>query len=569
MALTQTVTIINNSGKIISTGKHLAGLFKEAKASYQDKKAAIKADREVLKRAQTFDTSRDLPPEAFDRRYSHDDGRSVASSRRSHRSGRSQSSHRYHDRDVEYYPRSRPALTENNLKTHSEVSSVTPSRAPPTAYRAPYAETAPRDMALSRPVLQHYTTAPTCSESLADSATIRDSAIPRTMSSPILTRGRKEKEIDMDLAYGNIPPDLQDRTDLDPIYKEKEAKSLIARVEGLLDEAKCVHHSATSTIAHLQGNPEAAAAVALTLAELSTLLKQMSPAFLSVIKGGSPAVFALLASPQFLIAAGATVGLTVVMFGGWKIVKQIKDAQAQRQAAIANAVAFEAQPVPQLAPQLAPQPIEYGYDQYDPYAQPREGSVGYDEAYVLDPRLDEELSSIESWRRGIASHGEDDIADTELISPEAARSIRGDPDTRTERSFRTQRSSKTHRSSRTERTERTERSDRSDRSERSHHSHRSHRSARESEIPERKSSIARSERDDESIASSHRSHRSSKSKRSERASTLAIEDGSRQKEDEAIETVLRPKKNNMLKTLFKKKEKEHRDRDERVSALVF
>ncbi|GJC79946.1 hypothetical protein ColLi_02784 [Colletotrichum liriopes] len=553
MALTQTVTIINNSGKIISTGKHLAGIFKEAKASYQEKKAAIKADREVLKRAQTFDTSRDLPPETFDRRYSHDDGRSVASSRRSHRSRRSQSSHRYHDRDVEYYPRR--ALTENNLKTHSEVSSVTPSRAPPpTAYRTPYAETAPRDMVMSRPTLHHYTTAPTCSESLADSATIRGSMVPRTMSAPMMAKGRKEKEIDMDLAYGNIPPDLQDRTDLDPMTKEKEAKTLVARVEGLLDEAKCMHHSATATIAHLQGNPDAAAAVALTLAELSTLLKQMSPAFLSVIKGGSPAVFALLASPQFLIAAGASIGLTVVMFGGWKIVKQIKDAQAQRQAAIANAIAFEAQP--------APQPIEYDYppEQYDPYTQPREGSVAYDEAYVLDPRLDEELSSIESWRRGIAPFGEDDSADMELISPEAARSMRGDPDTRTERSFRTQRSSKTHRSSRTERTERTEKS---------HHSSRSHRSTHESEAPERKSSVARSERDAESVASSQRSHRSSKSKRSERASTLAIEDGSRQKEDEAIEAVLRPKKNNMLKSLFKKKEKEHRDREERVSALVF
>ncbi|KAI3542374.1 hypothetical protein CABS01_15206 [Colletotrichum abscissum] len=569
MALTQTVTIINNSGKIISTGKHLAGIFKEAKASYQEKKAAIKADREVLKRAQTFDTSRDLPPEAFDRRYSHDDGRSVASSRRSHRSRRSQSSHR----DVEYYPRSRPALTENNLKTHSEVSSFTPSRAPPSAYRAPYAETAPRDVALSRPTLPHYTTAPSCSDSLADSATIRGSMVPRTMSAPVIPKGRKEKEIDMDLAYGNIPPDLKDRTDLDPLTKEKEAKTLISRVEGLLDEAKCAHHSATATIAHLQGNPDAAAAVALTLAELSTLLKQMSPAFLSVIKGGSPAVFALLASPQFLIAAGASIGLTVVMFGGWKIVKQIKDAQAQKQAAIANAMAFEAQP--------APQAIEYAqhdqydqYDQYDPYQQPREGSVregsvregsvAYDEAYVLDPRLDEELSSIESWRRGIAPAGDDESVDMELISPEAARSMLGD-DTRTERSFRTQRSSKTHRSSRTERTER---------SERSHHSSRSHRSIRESEVPERKSSVARSEaarseRDAESVASSHRSHRSSASKRSTRAPTLAIEDGSRQKEDEAIEAVLRPKKNNMLKSLFKKKEKEHRDRDERVSALVF
>ncbi|KAL0943084.1 uncharacterized protein CTRU02_200970 [Colletotrichum truncatum] len=567
MALTQTVTIINNSGKIISTGKQLAGIFKEAKASYQEKKASIKADRE-LKRAQTFDTSRDLPPEAFERRYSYDDGHSVASSRRSHRSRQSH----YPDREQEYYPRSRPALTENNLKTHSEVSSVTPSRAPPVVYRSPYAETAPRDMALSRPTMQHYTTVPTCSDSLADSATLRGSNIPRTMSSPVVptVAAKKKKEIDMDLAYGNIPPDLQDRHDLDP--KEDQARTLVARVEGLLEEAKCVQHSATATIAHLQGNPDAAAAVALTLAELSTLLKGMSPAFLSVIKGGSPAVFALLASPQFLIAAGATLGMTVVMFGGWKIVKQIKEAKAQREAIMANAIAMEAQP--------APQPIEYAYDhydQYDPYMQqqPREGSVGYDEAVVLDERLEEELSSIETWRRGIAPMGEDESVDMELISPEAARSIRGDPDTRTERSFRTTRSSKTHRSSRTER---------SHHSSHSHKSHRSSASVRESEAPERRSTVSRSERGDsrsergdsrsergdaESIASSHRSHRSSASKRTGRVSMLTIEDARSEKDDEVIELATRPKKNNMLKSLFKKKEKEHKDREERVSALVF
>ncbi|KAF9880520.1 hypothetical protein CkaCkLH20_01562 [Colletotrichum karsti] len=546
-ALTQTVTIINNSGKIISTGKQLAGIFKEAKAHYQDKKASIRADRE-LKRAQTFDTSRDLPPEAFERRLSYDDGQSVASSRRSYRSRRS------HYPDQEYYPPARPALTENNLKTHSEVSSVTPSRAPPAVYRSPYAETAPRDMAMSRPTMHHYTTAPPCSDSLADSATIRGANIPRTMSSPAVpTGGKKKKEIDMDLAYGNIPPDLAERTDLDP--KEDQAKSLISRVEGLLEEAHCIQHTATATIAHLQKNPDAAAAVALTLAELSTLLKGMSPAFLSVIKGGSPAVFALLASPQFLIAAGATLGMTVVMFGGWKIVQQIKDAKAQREAIMANAIAMEAQPAP------LPPPTEYAYEQYDPYAQPREGSVVYEEAVVLDERLEEELSSIESWRRGIAPMGEDESVDMELISPEAARSIRGDPDTRSERSFRTTRTAKTHRSSRTER---------SHHSTQSHRSHRSSASMRESEIPERKSSIARSERGDaESVASSHRSHRSSASKRTGRVSMLTIEEGKSVKDDEIIELASRPKKNNMLRSLFKKKEKEHRERDERVSALVF
>ncbi|KAI0105023.1 hypothetical protein GGR51DRAFT_520606 [Nemania sp. FL0031] len=533
------VTIVNSSGKIISNGKHLLSAFKEAKAAYDEKKAAVRAERAV-RRAQTYDVpvAQHYQPEPnyhYEHRSAHDDGVSQTSSRRSHRSKHSRASrHRSASQ-------SRPALTEGNLRTHSEVSAVVPSR-PPVAYRSPYAETASRDMAMSRPALARAPTMPVTTDVMAP----MPMEMQRSRSVPSLQDAGK-KEIDMNLAYGSIPPDLADRVDLDPVYKsiekEHKARTLMEKIEDLLAEAQCLHHTATHIIEHLQARPEAAAAVALTLAELSTLLGKMSPAFLGVIKGGSPAIFALLASPQFLIAAGLTVGVTVVMFGGWKIIKRIKEAQ-EAEITRMPPVAFEANPAP-MAPMAQPG--------NPPYPE-SEGSQGFDEALVVE----EELSTIESWRRGITPFGEDEAADLELISPEADRAIRSQYGGDDARSIRTSRTHKTSKSSK------------------SHKSHKSHRSRAhdDSDIPERKSSRRHDgARDDVSESGSHRSHRSHRSHKSEKTerssktkrSVKTIEDGSRDKAN-SIEVVIRPKKekDNMLKTLFKKKKKE----DEKRSTSV-
>ncbi|KAI1429715.1 hypothetical protein F5Y12DRAFT_332147 [Xylaria sp. FL1777] len=552
------VTIVNSSGKIISNGKHLVAAFKEAKAAYEEKKAAVRAERAV-RRSQTYDVPvvpRYEPEPNYDYEYGHgsrhpnDDGVSQTSSRRSHRSKYSRTSrHRSASQ-------SRPALTEGNLRTHSEVSSVTPSR-PPVAYRSPYAETAPRDMALSRPTLVRAPTVPNPPTEVMAPMPMGNTYMQRSVSDPALPEtGKKKKEIDMNLAYGSIPPDLADRVDLDPAYraveKEHMARSLMEKIEDLLVEAQCLHHTATHIIEHLQGKPEAAAAVALTLAELSALLGKMSPSFLAVIKGGSPAIFALLASPQFLIAAGLTVGVTVVMFGGWKIIKRIKEAKEAETAALMQPMAFEAQPS-----QPVQQPVQPPY----PESEVSQGfDDGFDEALVVE----EELSTIETWRRGITPFGEDESADLELISPEADRAIRsqyGGDDARTERSVRT---SRTHRTSK------------------SHKSHKSHRSRAhdDSDIPERKSSRSHDKGNDDASESgshrshrshhshrSHTSHRSEKTERSSRSKLKAIEDGSRDQEN-TIETVLRPKKDNMLKSLFKKKKRKEEEEQERSGSLL-
>ncbi|KAM0558050.1 hypothetical protein ACHAPJ_005217 [Fusarium lateritium] len=511
MALEQTITIVNNSGKIIKTGKQLFSIFKEAQGTYKEKKAQIKAEQ-GLQRSQSFDV-RELPPR--EAKYVEDhsryyppragDQRSEAGSQRSRRS-RSVTS------------QSRHALTLDNLKTHSEVSSMAPSKAPTRSYRNPYAKTIPMDLALaSRGDLAEM-------RSMAPSAYGAGPMVPRNRSTGELIQMRPRKEIDMDLAYGNVPPDLKDRTDLDPQYvDEKQAMGLAHRVEGLLTEAKCIHHSATHTMTELQKNPDTAAAVALTLAELSKLVKKSSPAFLTLLKSGSPAVFSLLSSPQFLIGTSIAAGVTVICFGGWKIFQRVKEAQAAREA-----LAYEGVPMDRPAPMRTQS--EYG-PEYGP---------GVDEALIID----DDLSSIETWRRGIVPCGEAESVDMELITPLADRDTRSrygdDFDTKSRRSTRT---SKTHES---------HRSHRSHRTDDSHRSHRSHRSRRDEDD-------RRSRRDDyaESIADSERSHRSSKSKRSERTETRSIDSRSSRRDDD-LQVAIRPKSNrnnsNMLKALFKNKE---------------
>lgn len=48
------------------------------------------------------------------------------------------------------------------------------------------------------------------------------------------------------------------------------------------------------------------------------------------MKSSFPVIIALLASPQFAIAAGVGVGVTIIAFGGYKIIKKIKARDERR-----------------------------------------------------------------------------------------------------------------------------------------------------------------------------------------------------------------------------------------------
>lgn len=185
----------------------------------------------------------------------------------------------------------------------------------------------------------------------------------------------------MDLAYGDAHPAALSRYNPpEPnVDDQKRLDGLVNRAQWLLEEAHCVQHSATATIAHLQKNPDAMAAVALTLAEISNLASKMAPAALSAFKSAAPTVFALLSSPQFLIAAGVGLGVTVVMFGGYKIIKRIQSGNEKT-----------------------------------------EQSTGMDDMMELNM---ESLSRVEMWRRGVADVEAVSVGtsvDGEFITPRAA-----------------------------------------------------------------------------------------------------------------------------------------------------
>ena len=354
-ALGQTIQVVDRSGKVVSTvsiphdsllgwlmfsfqSKHLVNVFKEAKSAYRERKAEIVAGREVI--AEEKRTRRALQTLRID------EVRSSTSSRDS-RADKSRSR--------------RPA----GDRQHSSSS-----------LRSPTHSIYPSSNHQFEQDLQLIPTESACRE-LPRRHTTRDGEIEMRSHPPTPTRSMTSPgPIDMDLAYGDIPPPLEIARTGD----EAELRGLVGKVKTILDEADCLQYSVTAIIASLQKNPEAMAAVALTLAEISNIAKKMAPGVLTAMKGSAPAVFALLMSPQFMIAAGVGVGVTIVAFGGYKIIKKIKAKNASEDS-------------------------------------------GMDEMLAFGGHVDR----IEGWRRGIAEAELESLGtsvDEELISPHAATQSR-------------------------------------------------------------------------------------------------------------------------------------------------
>ncbi|KAL8728905.1 MAG: hypothetical protein Q9181_005182 [Wetmoreana brouardii] len=328
-ALGQTIAVVDRSGKVVSTSKHLINVFKEAKAAYRERKAEIVAGRQY--ELEEKQARRALKAHAID------DDRSSRASRESSRRKSSRPrplTHRYYSDSV----------------ASSEVRSK-PSPTSPLRFEADGMSTPSSPRALTR---RH--------TDRGDAP--KSPSVSRSMTSPCT--------IDMDLAYGDIPPPLEvARAD-----EEVELKGLVNKVKMMLEEAECLQYSATAIIASLQKNPDAMAAVALTLAEISNIASKMAPGALMALKSSSPAVFALLASPQFMIAAGVGIGVTVVALGGYKIIKKIK-------------------------------------------AKHAEDDPGMDELLEIGG----DVSRIDSWRHGIAEVQAESVGtsvDGEFITPQAA-----------------------------------------------------------------------------------------------------------------------------------------------------
>lgn len=365
----------------------------------------------------------------------------------------------------------------------------------------------------------------------------------------LIHQRKKSKEIDMNLAYGNIPPDLASREDLDPANEEATAQMLVRKIEGLLDEAHCAQHSAGAIIKHLQEKPDAAAAVALTLAELSSVATKMSPAVLALFKSGSPAVFALLASPQFLIGTGIALGITVVMFGGWKIVQRAKAAHMAREA-----LTYQTEPA------ARPMPVR-AQTEYNPRA-PSEYHPEYDEALVVDEDFDDELSTIESWRRGIVPTWEEETADIELITPEAKDALyaKKDHDQGYYDDLRSRRNAKMAKPSKPSKPSKMK-GDSKDKAVPQKEKDRMREKEKEKEKRPSRGSAASVI--SSSSTTSHRKSSSSSKKKDKSDSKSVIDDGHSSRGDDDL--LLRPRTqrpgHNMLKTLFKNKKERKEEED--------
>ncbi|KAJ5168852.1 uncharacterized protein N7482_004446 [Penicillium canariense] len=332
--LGQTIAVIDKSGKVVSTSKHLFGVFSQAKAAYKERKSHFSSERNAKIAEQQA-----LQALAT---YQIDDSPSIGS-RRSHRS-----KSRHHTSRSQH-PHRPPSRYEQDL--HSATGR-------PESYYG-------------------------SGEGLPRRHTHHALSV-REPTRPVTARSKSDAHIDMDLAYGDAHPTALSRySPPEPgVDDQKQLDGLVSRAQWLLEEAHCVQHSATATISHLQKNPDAMAAVALTLAEISNLASKMGPAALSAFKSAAPTVFALLACPQFLIAAGVGLGVTIVMFGGYKIIKKIQSGNT--------------------------------------------AEVEVEESTEMDDMMElnmESESRVEMWRRGVADVEAESVGtsvDGEFITPRAA-----------------------------------------------------------------------------------------------------------------------------------------------------
>lgn len=329
---------------IVRQSKHLVNVFKEAKAAYLERKAEVVASRQYDLEEKKFGKSR--------KGSTVDDNRPAASRTHSRRESGSRPSTYHRHSGSSVMSESRTIYPASDTRHSQQTRSPTSPRYPPSpTFKSP---------GLSR---RH-----SAREDDYDSP--RPGALTkRSMTSPMTS----PSDIDMDLAYGPIPPPL-------PLVRkgaeEEQFTGLVQKVKIILEEADCLQYSASAIISTLQKNPDAMAAVALTLAEISNVVTKMAPSVLSTLKTSSPAVFALLASPQFLIAGGVAVGVTIVAFGGFKIIKKIQ--------------AKNAMEVPGMD-----EMVEIGGD----------------------------VNRIDNWRRGIAEEQEQSVGtsvDGEFITPHAA-----------------------------------------------------------------------------------------------------------------------------------------------------
>ncbi|KAF2485485.1 hypothetical protein BDY17DRAFT_293700 [Neohortaea acidophila] len=366
VAMGETITIVNKSGKVVSTSKHLVNIFNEAKSAYNQRKAELKAFRRNQQGGRK-DDERTARRRLDALTLADDDSTYRHHSRRGSDSGRSTSRGHASERGAR---RPRPPIERGVTDSFYTNDRRSKRDSPPRSSQAP------------SPLRQQVDTSPRAGELTrrhTDDVAFRSHRSPRSRRASL-------DDIDMDLAYGELPPPLPERK-----YDEEiELRAKMSGLQRLLDECNCLQHSVTAIIENLQKNPDALAAVAVTLAEISNLLSKMAPGALAGLKGAFPAGVALLASPEFAIAIGVGVGVTIIALGGYKIIKKIKARKEE-----------------ELQPHKA---------------------IELRRRKSTDSELEtvKELDRVEAWRRGIDGDDAESVGTSvegEIITPRAAKTL--------------------------------------------------------------------------------------------------------------------------------------------------
>lgn len=267
-----TVTVMNQHGEVIHNGtKSFFSALKEAKEAYKQRKAEIASERRAQGRAREkvirWNSSRyggtiqDAPAQAA----SEDD--SAHHGRRKHR---------------------KPARrNSSSLSTWS-------------------AEEVTEDALVVRSISREDTTARRGHQQRLEEEQVRQ--VHQQSHGGALSA--HDRTMDMAPALFNDPSVVA-------------VQSLLARVQSIIDEINCITFGLTTLLTELQKTPETFAAVGLSLAEIANMVTHIAPTALLFLKTAFPTVFALLSSPHFAVIAGVAGAATVIVLGGYKIVRNI------------------------------------------------------------------------------------------------------------------------------------------------------------------------------------------------------------------------------------------------------
>ncbi|KAK6537170.1 hypothetical protein TWF694_011367 [Orbilia ellipsospora] len=258
-AINYTVEVVDKTGKAIHTSKTILGALREARDAYKNKRAERKAEREAEKAARRAIKQRAYEEELREARRARREARRAIED-----DGRSE------ERRRERRERKERRMLEggDNQTERGDNGSDTSS-----IYSAANGNRSVGELTIK---------------------STTDLALP-----PLPTP----------------PPEVDEEDD--------HLTALFVQVQDIIDHAAAAQSSVFTLVEALRRDPETLAMVGITLAEISTVVAKLTPTALAGLKVSWPVVFSFLASPQFAIMAGVGIGTTVILLGGYKIIKKM------------------------------------------------------------------------------------------------------------------------------------------------------------------------------------------------------------------------------------------------------